>query len=189
MSLLVWLVVALSLSSTLVAGGDCPGAHRNMTMEAACREACGPAPAGEPMYQVCTHALGDDYRAGAVKEAYLFAYDAAWRVVESYGTTAGWAQHVLGNGMLTGDEKAAYGLVASGTYREAGATMEQVADRVAERHCGLDVSAEYRTALRGVGECSDRLAKLPPSPLLAMVEEDYNSTLLAFMLGKLIGVE
>ena len=50
MSLLVWLAVALSLSSTIVAGGDCPGAHRNITMEAACREACGTAAAGEPMY-------------------------------------------------------------------------------------------------------------------------------------------
>ncbi|PAN33412.1 hypothetical protein PAHAL_6G019300 [Panicum hallii] len=186
MFLLVW--VALSLSSTIVAGGDCPGAHRNMTMEAACREATATATAGEPMYQVCMHALGDDYRAGAVKEAYLFAYDAAWRAVESYGTTEGWAQYVLGNGSLTGDEKAAYGCVAGGSYREAEAAMGKVTHRVG-LDCGLDLSDEYRTALRNAEACRDRLAKLPPSPLLTMVEEDYNSTLLAYLLGKLLGIK
>ena len=194
MSLLVWLAVALSLSSTIVAGGDCPGAHRNITMEAACREACGTATAtataaaGEPMYQVCMRALGEDYRAGSVKEAYEFAYDAAWQAVASYGRTAGWADYVLGNGTLTGDAKAAYGLVAGGSYREAEAAMGNVCHRVME-DCGVELSGDYRTALRDVAACRDRLAKLPPSSLLTMVEKDYTSTMLAYLLGKLIGIK
>ena len=189
MSPLAWLAVALSLSSfTIVAGGDCPGAHRNITMEAACREACGTAAAGEPMYQVCLRELGDDYRAGSVKEAYEFAYDAAWQAVASYGRTAGWAEYVLGNGTLTGDAKAAYGLVAGGSYREAEAAMGQVCHRVMD-DCGLDLSDDYKTALRDVAACRDRLAKMPPSSLLTMVEKDYTSTMLAYLLGKLIGIK
>ena len=188
MSLLVCLAVALSLSSTIVAGGDCPGAHRNITMEAACREACGTAAAGEPMYQVCMRELGDDYRAGSVKEAYEFAYDVAWKAVASYGRTAGWAEYVLGNGTLTGDAKAAYGLVAGGSYREAEAAMGQVCHRVMD-DCGLDLSDEYKTALRDVAACRDRLANMPPSSLLTMVEKDYTSTMLAYLLGKLIGIK
>ena len=161
MSPLAWLAVALSLSSfTIVAGGDCPGAHRNITMEAACREACGTAAAGEPMYQVCMRALGEDYRAGSVKEAYEFAYDAAWQAVASYGRTAGWADYVLGNGTLAGDAKAAYGLVAGGSYREVEAAMGNVCHRVME-DCGVELSGDYRTALRDVAACRDRLAKLP----------------------------
>jgi hypothetical protein len=107
MSLLVAIVVAFSLGFTVVAGG-CPGARRNMTMEAACREACGAAPApatARAMYQLCMDTLSDDDL--SVDVAGEYAYRAAWRALWAYLDTMGRAWHLLGNAALAaGEEKA-----------------------------------------------------------------------------------
>ncbi|RLM62115.1 hypothetical protein C2845_PM14G01520 [Panicum miliaceum] len=160
MSLLVAIVVAFSLGFTVVAGG-CPGARRNMTMEAACCEACGAAPApatARAMYQLCMDTLSDDDL--SVDEAGEYAYRASWRALWAYLDTMGRAWHLLGNAALAaGEEKA-----------------------VLRRR-------QYKRAMRDVEACRDRVAKLPSSPLLVMVEADYNRTILAYLLGKLIGVK
>ncbi|OEL26986.1 hypothetical protein BAE44_0012001 [Dichanthelium oligosanthes] len=178
----------LSLSVTVVAGG-CPGARTNMTMEAACREACGTA-AAKGMYQLCIDTLREeDTTAGSVDEAGEYAYHAAWRALWAYLDTMGRAWHFLGDAArLAGEEKAAYEFCVGGRYQEAEAAMDRVRNRLPD-HCGPNVGDEYKMALRDVGACRDRVAKLPSSPLLAMVEVDYNRTLLASMLGKLIGVK
>lgn len=69
MSLLVAVAVALSLSSTIIAGGDCPAAHINMTMEAACREATTGMPM--PMYKLCMVPLEKRYLAGSIHYIWL----------------------------------------------------------------------------------------------------------------------
>ncbi|KAG2581281.1 uncharacterized protein LOC120639309 [Panicum virgatum] len=191
MSLLVPIVVALALGFTVVAGG-CPGAHRNMTIEAACREACGAAPAPAPaparaMYQLCIDSLRDDD--GSVDDKTgEYAYRAAWRALWAYLDTMGRAWHFLRNAELAaGEEKAAYAFCVGGRYQDAEAAMDKVQSRLPE-HCGPDTGGEYKRALRDVAACRDRVAKLPSSPLLAMVEADYNRTILAYLLGKLIGV-
>ena len=188
MSLLGPVVVALALGFTVVAGG-CPGARRNMTVEAACREACGAASAPAParaMYQLCMDSLRDDD--GSVDEAGEYAYRAAWRALWAYLDTMARAWHFLGNAALAaGEEKAAYAFCVGGRYQEAEAAMDKVRSRLPE-HCGPDIGGEYKRALRDVEACRGRVAKLPSSPLLAMVEADYDRTILAYLLGKLIGV-
>ncbi|RLN05423.1 hypothetical protein C2845_PM13G01740 [Panicum miliaceum] len=137
------IVVALSLGFTVVAG-VCLRARRNMTMEAACREACGvAAAAGRAMYQLCMDTLRDDDDLSSVDEVGEYAYRAAWRALWAYLDTMGRAWHFLGNAALAGgEEKAAYAFCVGGRYQEAEA-----------------------------------------------VEADYNRTILAYLLGKLIGVK
>jgi hypothetical protein len=200
MSLLVRIVVvalSITISFTTVIAGNCPGARRNMTIEAACREVCGaattPAPA-RGMYQLCVDTLREeDTPAWSVADkAGEYADRAAWRAMWAYLDTMGQASHFLGHAAeLAGgeEERAAYASCVSGRYQEAEAAMDKVRSRL-PNHCGPDVADEYKRALRDVEACRDRVAKLkPPSPLLAMVEVDYNRTLLAYLLGKLIGVK
>ncbi|KAF8775754.1 hypothetical protein HU200_004254 [Digitaria exilis] len=99
MSLLVPIIVALSLSLTVVVSSECPGARKNMTMEAACREAC----------VACMDTLGVvGTPAGSVEEAGEYAYHATWRALE---------------------EKAAYVFCVGGRYPEAEAAMDRVSSR------------------------------------------------------------
>ncbi|KAF8712750.1 hypothetical protein HU200_028518 [Digitaria exilis] len=190
MSLLVPIIVALSLSLTVVSG-ECPGARNNMTMEAACREACAapPSPATR-MYQLCMDTLGEvGTPAGSVEEAGEYAYHATWRALWAYLDTMAMAWHFLGDAaaIAAGEEKAAYAFCVGGRYPEAEAAMERV--NWLPGHCGHDVDGEYKRALCDVEACRDRVAKLASSPLIAMVDADYNRTLLAYLLGKVIGVK
>ncbi|CAO2186761.1 unnamed protein product [Urochloa humidicola] len=197
MSLLVSIVVALSLSSAtaaVVAGaGDCPGAYRKMTMEAACSEATA-AGDPKPTYQTCVDTLGQGSRAGSVHEASEYAYNAAARAVLVYPGAKSWAALLLKNASLSGEEKAAYELCARG-YDEADAAMKRVWKRVAgvrsrnaAERCGVGLGDEYRTALRGVGACRDRVVRLRASPIVTMVK-DNDVTLVAYVIGKLIGAK
>lgn len=193
MSLLVPLVVALSLCNLTFVAGECPGALRNMTMEAACREACIAAPAPVTgMYQLCMDTLGEEDTAGgdgSVEEAGEYAYHATWRALWAYLDTMARAWHFLGDtAIAAGEEKEAYAFCVGGRYPEAEAAMDRVRNRLPE-HCGRDVAGEYKRALRDVAACRDRVAKLPSSPLIAMVEADYHRTMLAYLLGKVIGVK
>ncbi|RCV30268.1 hypothetical protein SEVIR_6G080700v4 [Setaria viridis] len=198
MSLLVRIVVALSITiSFTVVAGNCPGARRNMTIEAACHEVCGAATApARGMYQLCVDTLReeDTLAWSVVDEAGEYAQRAAWRAIWAYLDTMGRAWHfITGNTTaLAGgeEERAAYASCVGGRYQEAEAAMDKVRSRLPD-HCGPDVAGEYKRALRDVEACRDRVAKLkpPPPPLLAMVEADYNRTLLAYLLGKLIGVK
>ncbi|CAL5008803.1 unnamed protein product [Urochloa decumbens] len=194
MSLLVWIVVALSLNSA-TAAGDCPGAYRNMTMEAACREATAAGEPAMPTYQTCVDTVGEDSRAGSVHEAIEYAYNAASRAVLVYTGAESWAELLLKNASaLSGEEKAAYELCNRG-YQEADAAMVRVwrkVDRIWSRlpePCGVGLGNEYRTALRGVGACRDRVVRLPSSPMVDMVKRDNDVTLVAYVLGKLVGAK
>ncbi|KAF8669807.1 hypothetical protein HU200_004267 [Digitaria exilis] len=182
MSLLVPIVVALSLSLTVVVSGECPGARKNMTMEAACREACAAAPSpATRMYQLCMDTLGEvGSPAGSVEKAGEYAYHATWRALWAYLDTMAMAWHFLGNTakIAAGEEKEAYAFCVGGRYPEAEAAMDRVRNWLPE-HCGHDVDGEYKRALRDVEACRDRVAKLASSPLIAMVEADYNRTLMA----------
>ncbi|KAJ1267031.1 hypothetical protein BS78_07G025800 [Paspalum vaginatum] len=164
-----------SLIFTVLVAGDCSGSRTNMTMEQACRAACGNAAAGEPMHQFCMVTLrDDDTHAGSIDKAGEYAYRAAWRALWAYLDTLGRAWHLLGNAPLAGEEKAAYWFCVGGRPVPGGQGGH------GQRH-------RYRTALRDVKACRDRLlAKLPSSPLLTMVEADDKRTLLAYLLCKLL---
>ncbi|CAL5008802.1 unnamed protein product [Urochloa decumbens] len=181
MSLLVRILVALSVSFTV----------------AACCEACGTAlapPAARGMYQLCLDTLREeDATAGSVDEAGEYAYRATWRALWAYLDTMGRAWHFLGGDaaapLAAGEEeKAAYAFCVGGRYPETETALGRVLNRLPE-HCGADIASEYKRALRDVEACRDRVATLPSSPLLAMVEADRDRTLLAYLLGKLIGVK
>ncbi|CAO2164579.1 unnamed protein product [Urochloa humidicola] len=190
MSLLVSIVMALSLSSATVviaAGSDCPGAYRKMTMEAACREATA-AGDPKPTYQICVDTLGQDSRAGSIHEASEYAYNAAARAVLVYPGAKSWAALLLKNASLSGEEKAAYELCARG-YDGADAAMKRVWKRVGGVRSRNGLGDEYRAALRGVGACRDRVVRLPASPMVDMVKRDNDVTLVAYVLGKLIGAK
>ncbi|KAF8650244.1 hypothetical protein HU200_064002 [Digitaria exilis] len=184
--------VALSLSSTIIAGSDCPGAHINMTMEAACREA---TTAGKPlpMYKLCKRMLVQRTPAGSFHEASEYASIAAEEVWLLYSFVMYYMRSALVNSSIPGEANAAYELCIH-DYQEADATMDRTRrklDRVLKglsECCGLNLSNEYRAALHSVGACRDRLAKLSNSPLLDNNEDIYNRTMVAYMLGKLIGI-
>lgn len=91
------------------------------------------------------------------------------------------------NSSIADEAKAAYELCSHG-YHEADASMDRVWKRLPES-CDLDLGNEYRAALRAVGACKDILAKLPYLPLLNIVEDNYNRTMVAYLLGKLIGIK
>ncbi|CAO2189981.1 unnamed protein product [Urochloa humidicola] len=192
--LFMQILVALSVIFTVVAG-DCPGAGTNMTVEAACREACGTAAPARGIYQLCLDTLRDeDAAAGSADDAGEYAYRATWRALWAYLDTMGLAWHFLGEDAaapaLAGgeEEKAVYAFCVGGRYPEAETAMDRVLNRLPE-HCSADIAGEYKRALRDVAACRDRVARLPSSALLAMVEADYDRTLLAYLLGKLIGVK
>ncbi|CAO2200106.1 unnamed protein product [Urochloa humidicola] len=147
------------------------------------------------MYQLCLDTLSEeDAAAGSIEDAGEYAYRATWRALWAYLDTMGREWHFLGGdaaapALASGEEKkAAYAFCVGGRYPEAETAMDRVLNRLPE-HCDADIAGEYKRALRDVAACRDRVAKLPSSPLLAMVEADYGRTLLAYQLGKLIGVK
>lgn len=197
MSLFVVVAMALvSLSSTIVAAGDdCPGAHRNITMEAACREVM----AGKPvhMFEDCMGLLGArNFVIGrkSIYKASEYVYVAATAAELDYFFTMLGVRLNLDNASIPGEDKAAYEMFVN-DYREAFSAMnrtsnrlEKVVHRLPER-CGVDLGDEYRVALRSVGACRDRLAKLSNLPLLDSAKDDYDRTTVAYLLRKLIGIK
>ncbi|KAF8666053.1 hypothetical protein HU200_053757 [Digitaria exilis] len=147
------------------------------------------------MYKLCTRMLVQRTPARSFHEASEYASIAAEEVWLLYPFVMYYMRSALVNSSIPGEAKAAYELCIH-DYQEADATMDRTRrklDRVLKglsERCGLDLNNEYRAALRSVGACRDRLAKLSNSPLLDDNNEDiYNRTMVAYMLGKLIGIK
>ncbi|KAF8669802.1 hypothetical protein HU200_004256 [Digitaria exilis] len=151
MSPFVVVAMALvSLSSTIVAASDdCPGARRNITMEAACREAM----AGKPMhmFEDCMGLLGA--RNWVIGRKSI--YEANEYVYLKYFLTVFMVKIALDNTSIPGEDKAAYELCVK-DYHEVYSAMDRTSDRLERvqkrlpERCGLDLGNECKAALRSV---------------------------------------
>lgn len=145
-----------------------------------------------PMYKLCVATLAHGTTAGSIHEASEYAAITAWEAELGYFPNVAWLNGALNNASIAGEEKAAYELCSHG-YNDAKAAMERTwkkLDRVWMRLpecCCLDLGHKYRAALRGMGACRDRLAKLPDLQLFG-VAEDSDMTMVAYLLGRLIGI-
>ncbi|KAJ1267032.1 hypothetical protein BS78_07G025900 [Paspalum vaginatum] len=181
------IAVALSLSFTTVAGDGCPGAQREMTMEAACREAAGTGSAAENPHHACMAALRRDFRDGSVQKASEYAYATTDRALLEFPGSRGWAEYLLEKPTLTADERATYQFVV-GSYTRTLAAMERIRNTVTS-HCRPDLAAEYKKALHEMTGCRDRVLRLPSSSLLKLLQANYDTTLGAYVVGKLLGLQ
>ncbi|KXG24394.2 uncharacterized protein LOC8076550 [Sorghum bicolor] len=155
----------------------------SMTVDAACEKAAGT----RLMYELCKDALRDvTYPTNGVD---LYALVGAKRALASYGDTARAAGALHGNASLPGDERDAYASCEE-SYGAATATMDRVAAAlVACRFMDGDLGMVYRDGVAQVEGCRDRVMKLPASPLYARSLVDRNLAVLAYFLGKLLGVQ
>ncbi|CAD6246627.1 unnamed protein product [Miscanthus lutarioriparius] len=162
----------------------CPNVP-SMTVEAACEKATGTL----LMYELCKDALRDvTYPSNGVD---LYALVGAKRALASYDDTARAAGTLRGNASLPGDERDAYASCEE-SYRAATDTMDRVAAALVGCRFlddGDDLGQVYRDGVAQVEGCRDRVMKLPASPLYARSLVDRNLAVLAYFLGKLLGVQ
>lgn len=155
----------------------------SMTVDAACEKATGT----QLMFELCKDALRDV--AYPSNGADLYALVGAKRALASYGDTARAAGTLHGNASLPGDERDAYASCEE-AYRAATDTMDRVVDAlVGCRFLEGDLGQVYRDGVAQVEGCRDRVLKLPASPLYARSLVDRNMAVLAYFLGKLLGVQ
>ncbi|KAL6659462.1 hypothetical protein ACP70R_003502 [Stipagrostis hirtigluma subsp. patula] len=180
------IVLALYLSFT-IAAGECPGV-RSLSPDAACREACGT----ELMYQLCTATLRAEFKdPRSASEVTAYALAAARRAFRSYGATGEAVLAALSNSSISGEDKYAYSTCywLEGYY---GATvaMGKVVRWLSEG-CWFDgLHDEFMAALLDLERCRDLVMKLRPTPAVyPMIMDDRNRTFLAYILGKLLGIE
>ncbi|KAF8669805.1 hypothetical protein HU200_004265 [Digitaria exilis] len=154
---------------------------------------------GKPMrmYEDCMGTLGARNQVigrKSIYEASEYVYVAVLVAEQGYFLTVFGMMFALDNASIPGEEKAAYELCIH-DYQEADAAMNRTSYRLERvrkglpEHCGVNLGDEYRAALRGLGACRDSLAKLPNSPLLDVVKNNYDRTMVAYMVGKLIGIK
>ncbi|TVU02433.1 hypothetical protein EJB05_52075, partial [Eragrostis curvula] len=160
----------------------------SMSVEDACRTAT-----GTPlMYGLCKDALCDV--AFATSGVDLYALVAAKRALASYGDTARAISDRLSgaggaaSGSLVGDEKDAYD-VCAGAYSLGTGIMEQVADAMIGCRFGDDLGKLYKDGIAQMETCRDKLLTLTSSPLYDMNLGDRNKAILAYFLGRLLGVQ
>ncbi|KAL6659465.1 hypothetical protein ACP70R_003505 [Stipagrostis hirtigluma subsp. patula] len=165
----------------LLVAAACPDLP-SMTVEDACRTAAGTL----LMYELCKDALRDvSYPSNCVD---LYALVAAKRALASYDDTARAAGDLLRGDGLTGDERGAYEACVA-AYRDATGTMEAVAGEVVGCRFGEGLGQVYRDGVAQLERCRDKLMKLPSSPLYAMNLVDRNKAVLAYFLGRLLGID
>uniref|UniRef100_K3YMT0 Pectinesterase inhibitor domain-containing protein n=2 Tax=Setaria italica TaxID=4555 RepID=K3YMT0_SETIT len=155
----------------------------SMTVEQACRAATGT----ELMYELCKDAMRDvSYPSNGVD---LYALVAAKRALASFDDTAHALDALLADGSLTGDEKNAYALCKE-SYGQATDTMNGVAAAVVGcRFMEGDLGQVYRDDVAQVERCRDRVRSLPASPIYARNLVDRNMAVLAYFVGRLLGVQ
>ncbi|KAJ1267223.1 hypothetical protein BS78_07G040100 [Paspalum vaginatum] len=153
-----------------------------MTVEGACQKATGTL----LMYELCKDAMRDvSYPSNAVD---LYALVAAKRALASFADTARSADVLRGNGSLPGAERDAYAACEE-SYREATGTLDGVVAAVAGcRFLDGDLGQVYRDGIAQVESCRDRVRDLPSSPLYARNLVDRNLAVLAYFVGRLLGV-
>ncbi|TVU02435.1 hypothetical protein EJB05_52077, partial [Eragrostis curvula] len=121
----------------------------------------------------------------------LYALVAAKRALASYGDTARAISDRLSGaaaGSLVGDEKEAYD-VCAGAYSLGTGTMEQVADALIGCQFGDDLGKLYKDGIAQMETCRDTLLTLTSSPLYHVNLGDRNKAILAYFLGRLLGVQ
>ncbi|CAD6266225.1 unnamed protein product [Miscanthus lutarioriparius] len=141
------------------------------------------------MYELCKDALRDvTYPSNGVD---LYALVGAKRALASYDDTARAAGTLRGNASLPGDERDAYASCEE-AYRAATDTMDRVAAALVGCRFlddGDDLGQVYRDGVAQVDGFRDRVMKLPASPLYGRSLVDRNLAVLAYFLGKLLGVQ
>ncbi|KAL6659461.1 hypothetical protein ACP70R_003501 [Stipagrostis hirtigluma subsp. patula] len=185
---LILIVLTLHLTSTIAAGG-CPGV-RSMTTDAACREASGT----QLMYELCSSTLRAEFRdPRSFTEVTEYARVAARRAFLMYQPTIDVADVQCQNHTHPDEDRAAFCYchdAAIPTYYGAKVAMSKVKSWLADG-CWFDgLHDQYMTALLDLERCRDRVIKIQPEPeMYSMILDDRNRTFLAYILGKLLGVE
>ena len=187
MKIIIMLLLVLA-PLAMAARLKCPGVpHVSTTV--ACRSACGT----KLMYDLCTDSMrrgGMDPSPSHTEETTVYAILAGQQAMASYHDTLGsLSTQLQQNTSLSGPERDAYG----GCLHDVVDAVNSMALITVTSLPGCyfgGLAAEYMKGMKSLESCRDRMLApwMNTPPLYSKVERDRNNALLAYLIGKLLGI-